>query len=537
MMNLIPFSSFPPLSAPPLPIPLRIRLAQRIEFERALRWQQRALEKVRSSPSPYGYLFLIEHRPVFSLGRSGDGSALRVDPALLAERGIAWVRADRGGDLTYHGPGQWTLYPILPLAAFCKDIHRYLRLLEEVGIRYLAYHGIEGERRKGRTGVWVGRDKIIAMGIAARRWISYHGMAVNIQPDLSFFRDWMYPCGIPPSEGGVTSLAELTGRCYDMQAEAQRLIAAFTDVLPFTSERTTSLPSSTAETTVRSFHPPWITKRLSLPAAPSVKRCLDDLCLHTVCQSARCPNASECFTAGRATFLLLGPICTRNCGFCAVEKGSPPHPVDPTEPERIAAAAVRLGLRHVVITSVTRDDLADGGATHFARTVEALRRSLPHATIEILPPDFAGNRQAWETVADAQPDVLNHNLETISRLYPAVRPGADYGRSLAFLRFVKDRHPTLITKSGIMVGLGETVEEVLEVGRDLRQAGVEMITIGQYLRPSSTNLPVARFLPPEEFERLASALKKLGFGSVAAAPFVRSSYHAEEAYHALSISS
>lgn len=275
--------------------------------------------------------------------------------------------------------------------------------------------------------------------------------------------------------------------------------------------------------------PPWLKKRVPLGGDGKVCACLHDLGLGTVCQSARCPNQLECYGRGRATFLLMGPNCTRRCGFCAVGKDAP-APLDAGEPGRVAEAVRRLELKHAVITSVTRDDLPDGGAEHFAQTVRAVRGLQPGVTIEILVPDFAGDEEAWAASCDCQPDVYNHNIETVPRLYGTVRPGADYDRSLSLLDFVKERRPKLTTKSGIMLGLGEEFEEVIDVAEDLRSVGVDMITVGQYLRPrEGVNLPVARYVPPEEFDELKTLLEELGFPHVACAPFVRSSYNAGEA--------
>ena len=249
--------------------------------------------------------------------------------------------------------------------------------------------------------------------------------------------------------------------------------------------------------------------------------------LHTVCESARCPNLGECFSRPAAAFLILGNRCTRRCGFCAVEKGAP-LPLDPGEPAAVAEAARELGLSYVVVTSVTRDDLADGGAAQFAATIGAVGQALPGARVEVLTPDFGGNEGAIRTVAQAGPEVFNHNLETAPGLYARVRPGADYRRSLALLRMVKTLAPGMATKSGLMLGLGETAAEVEAVMEDLLAAGVEVLTLGQYLAPSRRHLPVARYLEPEEFEIWAEKGKAKGFRQVWAGPLVRSSYHAEE---------
>ena len=278
--------------------------------------------------------------------------------------------------------------------------------------------------------------------------------------------------------------------------------------------------------------PPWLKRRIGTGAAAAeVAEILRGLGLTTVCQEAHCPNQHECFSRRVATFMILGDVCTRNCRFCAVAGGEP-TPVRPDEPEAVAEAAVRLGLRHVVVTSVTRDDLADGGAGHFAGTIRAIRRRLPTAVVEVLTPDFGGNLAAVETAIRARPGVFNHNVETVPRLYPDVRPQADYGRSLGVLAHAKqaagELDGTLFTKSGLMVGLGEEEDEVEQVLSDLRSVGCDLLTIGQYLAPSDSHAPVVRFVEPGEFDAWKRRAKRMGFRSVAAGPFVRSSYLAEQ---------
>jgi lipoic acid synthetase len=272
--------------------------------------------------------------------------------------------------------------------------------------------------------------------------------------------------------------------------------------------------------------PPWLKKRLPpYQDLARVKSILDETSLHTVCEEARCPNLGECFSKGTATILILGKICTRNCGFCAVEHGVP-VPCDETEPENIARAVQKMGLQYVVVTSVTRDDLSDGGASLFARTIQAIRALDPKIKVEVLIPDFLGDPISLEIVLEECPDVLNHNVETISRLYPQVRPQADYHRSIDLLKRSKQNSPQLFTKSGFMLGLGENQEEVLELLRDLRKARCDFLTIGQYLQPRPDRFPVVRFIPPEEFEEYKAIGEKMGFRAVASGPFVRSSFHA-----------
>ena len=250
--------------------------------------------------------------------------------------------------------------------------------------------------------------------------------------------------------------------------------------------------------------------------------------LHTVCESAACPNIGECWNQRTATFMILGNVCTRRCGFCAVLKG-PPLPVDYDEPKRVAEAVARLRLRHAVITSVNRDDRKDGGAELFALTIRAIRERVPECRVEVLVPDFQGSHAAVDLVLEARPDVFNHNVETVPRLYRQVRLGARYERSLDILAYARRRCPDLVTKSGLMLGLGETTEEVLAVMRDLAERDVNVLTLGQYLSPSPAHLPVARFVPPEEFAELTEAGRRMGFRRVIAGPLVRSSYHAAEA--------
>lgn len=252
--------------------------------------------------------------------------------------------------------------------------------------------------------------------------------------------------------------------------------------------------------------------------------------LNTVCQGALCPNQGECFGKGTATFLILGRTCTRNCTFCAIPSEEHPPAPDPGEPERIARATAELGLRHVVITSVTRDDLPDGGAAHFAETVRALKKHGAQVIVEVLIPDFQGSLQALETVVHSGPDIINHNLETVPRLYPEVRPQADYRRSLHLLQMVKEIDPGKISKSGLMLGLGEERQEVLQVMADLREVSCDLLTLGQYLQPSGKHHPVVRYIPPEEFEELQRRGEDLGFRGVFSAPLVRSSFHAAEIF-------
>ena len=279
----------------------------------------------------------------------------------------------------------------------------------------------------------------------------------------------------------------------------------------------------------RAPRPDWL--KVRMPSGDNyhdLKRLMRGLDLHTVCESARCPNIGECWGHRTATFMILGELCTRRCGFCAVPKGQPRGEVDWEEPERVASAAQQMGLKYIVVTSVDRDDRKDGGAPIFARTIGALRRRIPQCEVEVLIPDFRGSDEALETVLRARPDVLSHNIETVPRLYPVARRGSLYTRSLGLLARSRDFAPTIPTKSGLMVGLGETWSEVGAVLADLNAAGVDIVTIGQYLRPSGEQLPVARFYTPGEFAALKEEGLRLGLRHVQSGPLVRSSYHAHE---------
>ncbi|NCC22238.1 MAG: lipoyl synthase [Alphaproteobacteria bacterium] len=279
--------------------------------------------------------------------------------------------------------------------------------------------------------------------------------------------------------------------------------------------------------------PDWI--RVGAPQGKTYGETVDivrKLKLTTVCEEAGCPNIGECWNRKHATFMIMGEVCTRACSFCNIATGRP-DALDRMEPLRVAEATAKMGLRHVVVTSVDRDDLPDGGAAHFVNTIDAIRYKSPETTIEILPGDFRGDHAAIDLVIRAHPDVFNHNLETVPRLYPTIRPGARYFRSLSLLARVKELEPSLFTKSGMMVGLGETLEEVGQVMDDLRAADVDFLTIGQYLQPTPKHAPIDRFWTPEEFEKLESMARGKGFLMVSASPLTRSSYHAEDDYNKL----
>ncbi len=502
-----------------------------VRYHQALELQERlATERQRERMGDV--LLLLQHPPVITLGRAGGEEDILMSPARLTEMGVEVHQTDRGGKATCHGPGQLVAYPIVKLPD--DDVHAYVRRLEDTVIELLAGYGLAAGRIERYPGVWLGGNKIAALGIAVREGVTRHGLALNVDPDMSHF-GLINPCGI--TNRGVTSLRAELGRAVALDEVEERFIESFGRVFGQQMIRVSSLEElvSSGE---RRRTATWPVRRLEearwlvCPAPDGqvlekMETLLSELYLHTICQSARCPNIGECFAQGTATFMILGDVCTRNCHFCAVDKGRP-RPPDSDEPERVAQAAARLGLRHVVVTSVTRDDLLDGGAAQFAATVRAVRRQCPEVTVELLIPDFGGTLAALRTVLSARPDVLNHNMETVSRLYPRVRPGASYRRSLGVLAWA--RRWGVVTKSGLMLGLRETREEVLQVMRDLRGAGCDILTLGQYLQPSSRQLPVVEYIPPEDFYWYEKAGEKMGFSAVAAGPLVRSSHRAAEVW-------
>ncbi len=554
---------------------LRIRWLGRVSYHDAL-----ALQRRLHGHSADDHLLLLEHPHVVTLGRRGRREHLLVDVEAL---GGSVVETDRGGEVTYHGPGQLVGYPILTVpgrrGGGMADTAAYVGGVEQLLIDVLADLELEAGRLERHTGVWVDPEglrprKIAAIGVRLSRARSMHGFALNVDPDLEWFAR-IVPCGITglgvtslSAEGIDVSMREVVdlvaqraagtwgshGR-IDRADVAHRVAPA--DMAQFTQDAANgSADAGTAPdgspaaegvslrllgrleaarldgeshepVPLRSRKPEWMRVPLSTgPVFHEVRSTLRGLDLVTVCEEAGCPNISECWNDGTATFMILGERCTRACGFCLVDTRRP-GPVDTAEPERVATAAVRMGLEHVVVTMVARDDLADGGAAVVAETVAAVRRRLPAARVETLISDLGGEAAALQTVFDARPDVLNHNIETVARLQRAVRPSAGYARSLAVLARAKAEG--LTTKSSIIAGMGETHDEVVQTLADLHAAGTDIVTIGQYLRPSARHLPVDRWWPPEAFKRWKELGESMGISHVEASPLTRSSYHARQA--------
>jgi lipoic acid synthetase len=541
---------------------LRVRWLGRMPYQEA--WDlQRAFHEGRASGrAAEDYLLLLEHPHTYTVGRSGDESNLLVSPEELARLGAELHHVDRGGDITYHGPGQLVGYPIVHLGE-SPDPVAYVRSLERALVLALADLDIEAWAEAGYTGVWTAAGKVAAIGVRSARRVTMHGFALNVSVDLGFFRH-ILPCGIP--DRPVASVSDLAGRRVSIEEMVERVVPRFAEVFghslvetqlgAFTrgsgraagsyevdrlvaagalSSRASGVvpPAVEGRLPGEPERPDWMRVRADLGGAyRRLRNLVEDLGLHTVCREAGCPNIYECWAAGTATFLLLGDVCTRACSFCDVATGRP-GPVDPGEPARVAEAVARLGLSHAVLTSVDRDDLPDGGAGVFAEAVGQIRRRVPSCAVEVLIPDFKGDLAALETVMTARPEVLNHNTETVLRLQREVRTAASYGRSLALLARAKRINPAGMVKSGLIVGMGETGEEVLGTLADLRAVGVDIVTIGQYLRPSGRHRPIHRYVPPQEFAEYVARGEALGLPRVEAGPLVRSSYRARLAWEAV----
>ena len=527
---------------------LRRRHLGRISFGEANDFQ-RALLQVEDD-----YVLLFEHPPTYTRGIRTLDEHFLVPPESLK---AVVIDADRGGDVTYHAPGQVVAWAIVTVNDDPSAGKAHVTRLEDAVIATVRSFDPEGrlgvvDRLAGYPGVWAdvaGRpSKIAAVGVRTERngaglRRTLHGVALNVDIDLSGF-DAIVPCGIADkpvaslhSLGlGPTSLeveerlgVELEARLGQPASVARvdRSGSTTSSERPLLRRLRKSGVDPDAGLSIHSRKPPWLRVEAHMGSEfQSLRTLTEDLRLVTVCEEAGCPNIFECWSAGTATFMVNGERCTRACGFCLIDTRKP-MPLDPTEPERVAEAVVRLKLKHAVVTCVARDDLADGGAGAIAATVRAIRDRSPETDVEVLTSDLKGDDQSLQLIIDARPDVMNHNIETVARLQRAVRPGAGYLRSLTVL--ARSRAAGFTTKSGLMVGLGETADEVHETLIDLKAVGVSIVTIGQYLRPTEQHLPVARWWEPAEFDELADFGKRLGLSHVQSSPLTRSSYHAREA--------
>ena len=530
---------------------LRVRWIGRVAYREVLAVQTAFFEHGQEQ-----HLLLLEHPHVFTYGpRAELDKNLKCDPS---EVGADFVAVKRGGDITYHGPGQLVGYPILNLEnAIGATAH--VCSVEQLVIDALAELGVKNAGRlTGFAGVWLDADndrrrKISAIGVRLAHGRTMHGLALNVDPDMTYMRQHIVPCGV--AEYPVTSLKE-EGINVSMQdvvkivsrlaierwggGEAEQQEVAWVhrpeDLSRFSRGEGPGEPvrmlGRLADAGVdggvdlSERKPEWLRPKVQIgPEVLKIKRTLSELKLVTVCEEAGCPNLSECWKDGTATFMVLGERCTRACGFCLVDTRKPELP-EADEPQRVAEAVASMGLTHAVLTMVARDDLADGGFAHVAECVRAIRERNPLTRIETLVSDAKGEVASLQLLFDARPDVFNHNIETVARLQRAVRPSAGYARSLGVLSAAKAAG--LVVKSGLVLGMGETTEEVDGCLADLAGIGVNIVTIGQYLRPTTHHTPVARWIHPDEFTRWKQAGESLGIGHVESSPLTRSSYHAKQ---------
>ena len=558
--------------------PLRSRWLGRVSYTEAWDLQQRLVS------GSDDHLLLLEHPPTYTLGRRGDEANMLVDPASV---GAELHRVDRGGDITFHGPGQLVGYPVLTVpgrrGGGLADTRAYVCAVEQTIIDTLETFGLVSGRYDGEPGVWIDPDgprprKIAAVGVRLQRARSMHGFALNVDVDLDAFSH-IVPCGI--TDKGVTSLAaegvevsmaevvdeinRQAGRHLANGRPVERADTIFrrtdADLSPFSrgegpgdSIRPTrptrgreagpesETPDPAAGVPVRlkgrladagveggldlaARKPEWMRVKLDTgPEYRRLKKVSRELDLVTVCEEAGCPNIFDCWNEGTATFMLLGERCTRACGFCLVDTRKPLE-VDAGEPARVAKAVAELGLNFAVLTMVARDDLPDGGAGIVAATVRAIHETSPGVGVEVLISDLKGDRADLETVLASTPEIVNHNIETVARLQRAVRPSASYARSLTLLARSADAGATV--KSGIVAGMGEAFDEVVATMADLAAVGTSIVTIGQYLRPTTNHLPIANWWTPDDFaewKRIGET--ELGLAHVESSPLTRSSHHA-----------
>jgi lipoyl synthase len=530
---------------------LRTRWLGTVPYREALAVQQALFDHGTGD-----HLLLLEHPHVFTYGPRADlAHNLRCEPEAV---GADLVGIRRGGDITYHGPGQLVGYPLLNIPN-ALGAAAHVRNVEQLAIDTLAAFGVTAGRLTEYPGVWVDPDglaprKICAIGVRLKHGRTMHGFALNVAPDMTYLRQHIVACGIP--DRPVTSLAEegidvtmrevvdvvsrlAAERWGDGKSERQDVAWRHRpdDLSLFSRGQGPGEPvrlvsrlaaaGVTSGLSIESRKPAWLRPKVHHgPEVLDLKKTIRGLGLVTVCEDAGCPNLSECWADGTATFMVLGERCTRACGFCLVDTRKPATPA-PDEPARVAEAVDRMGLDHAVLTMVARDDLVDGGMAHVAACVRAIRERRPGTRVETLIADARGDEASLQLLFDARPGVLNHNLETVARLQRAVRPSAGYARSLSVL--ARAKAAGLTTKSGLIVGMGETDDEVVGALADLAGIGVDIVTIGQYLRPTSHHLPVERWVEPATFVGWAAAGERLGIGHVEASPLTRSSYHARSA--------
>ena len=536
---------------------LNIRWLGKLPYGEAYILQKGLHSATSQESSPFDYLLLLEHNNVVTIGRSGDINNLLVSKNILNENNIEFFETDRGGDITFHGDGQLIGYPIIRLDD-PKKVVPFVRKIENVIIDSLAELSIEAFSKTDDTGVWTKEGKIASIGIKVSKWTTLHGFSLNISENTKGF-DFINPCG--SSDEHVISIqqydetvsfkevTEIISRKFVEIFKYEKVDKQFSQFTPrqlkkkkefhidqlvnngvFNASKN-SVPI-TLNSSVKSEpeRPEWMKVKANLGKDYlSLKSLIKEKRLNTVCEEASCPNIYECWSMGTATFMIMGDTCTRACGFCDVNTGKPCD-LDMDEPYRVAESVKIMGLTHAVITSVNRDDLDDGGSAFFAKTIDEVRLKNNQTSIEVLIPDFKGSKEAIDNIINANPEVLNHNLETVPRLQREIRTAASYGRSLALLQYAKESHFLGKTKTGLIVGMGEEFEEVISVLKDLSRINIDIVTIGQYLRPTQRHRLIDRYVSEEEFEQYKTIGQELGIPHIESGPLVRSSYHAKDSF-------
>ena len=536
---------------------LNVRWLGKLPYSEAYDLQLGLHRSVSQESSIDDYLLLLEHNKVITSGRSSKENNLLVTINQLNELGIEYFETDRGGDITYHGDGQLIGYPIIRLSD-PKKVIPFVRDLENVIIDTLRKFNIDSFTKEDDTGVWTSKGKIASVGIKVSKWTTYHGFSLNIFDSLDGY-DLINPCGNQLEK--MTSIHQFNS---DISFEEVAItisdnfskIFGYSDVDKQFSQFTPRQLKRTKEFNIDQMvkngvfkinqnkipvtikgvlpsepkRPEWMKVKANLGTDyVALKNLLSDKKLNTVCEEASCPNIYECWSMGTATFMIMGDVCTRACGFCDVKTGKPGE-LDLGEPLRVAESVQAMNLTHAVITSVNRDDLADGGSMFFADTIRAVKEKNNRCDVEVLVPDFKGLRSAIQNIIDASPEVFNHNLETVPRLQREIRTAASYGRSLSLLEYVKKQGFMGKTKTGLIVGMGESKEEVISVLKDLSKIEIDIVTIGQYLRPTAKHRPIDRYATIKEFEDYKIIGESFGIPHVESGPLVRSSYHAKDSF-------
>ena len=536
---------------------LNVRWLGNLPYSEALILQKGLKESVAGEHNPYDYLLLLEHNNVITIGRTGDTNNLLLDSEELEKKGIEFFETDRGGDITFHGKGQLIGYPIMRLQD-PKKVIPFVRSLEQTIIKTLDSFDIEAFSKEDDTGVWTSEGKIASIGVKVSKWTTYHGFALNIFDKLEGF-DFINPCG--NQEEKIASV-----HTFNTEISFDDVVNKITET--FTAEfgyKDVGIQMSQFTPTQLKKHkkheidemldkgvfqknnnlvpitikgllpneperPEWMKVKANLGKDyRDLKNLISEKKLNTVCEEASCPNIYECWSMGTATFMIMGDTCTRACGFCDVNTGKP-NDLDDLEPLRVAESVLTMELTHAVITSVNRDDLPDGGSNFFAQTINEVKRLNPSTSVEVLIPDFKGDKGAIDNIIEASPEVLNHNLETVPRLQREIRTAASYGRSLSLLQYAKESAFLGKTKTGLIDGMGEEFEEVIAVLEDLSQINVDIVTIGQYLRPTAKHRPIHRYVDKEEFIKYKSIGESFGIPHIESGPLVRSSYHAKDSF-------